>query len=132
MDSQENNNAISLEGMALARGRDPSTSFIAAQGVNVARDKRRVLTVMRELRADHSNPVTDDQIYEHAVSEFAGVSAQSMRSRRKELMAAGLVECVDRDGRSAMGNRCRRFALTEDGAQMAQQITPVEPVEVVR
>ena len=112
---------------AKARRNDPETSWEAAGTVNVSRDRRAVLFALY-MESD----LSDDDIFaalEHPQSDDERIphgTAQSLRSRRAELMRDGLVEVVTYDGgtpvygRTACGRRCRVYRLTHEGHELAR------------
>lgn len=114
---------------AKARRNDPETSHEAAETVNVSRDRRAVLFALYmedELSDDDiftalEHPQTDDENMPHG-------TAQSIRSRRAELMRDGLVELVTYDdgtpvyGKTAYGRRCRVYRLTYKGHVLARSL----------
>ena len=114
---------------AKARRNDPETSHEAAETVNVSRDRRAVLFALY-MESD----LTDDAIFaalEYPQSDDEHMphgTAQSLRSRRAELMRDGLVEVVTYDGgtpvygRTAYGRRCRVYQLTYKGHVLARSI----------
>lgn len=114
---------------AKARKNDPETSREAAETVNVSRDRRAVLFSLY-MESD----LSDDGIFdalEHPQSDDERMphgTAQSIRSRRAELMRDGLVEVVTYDdgtpvyGRTACGRRCRVYRLTHDGHELARSL----------
>ena len=114
---------------AKARRNDPETSKEAAETVNVSRDRKAVLFALY-MESD----LSDDAIFaalEHPQSDDEHMphgTAQSLRSRRAELMRDGLVEVVTYDGgtpvygRTAYGRRCRVYQLTQAGHELARSL----------
>lgn len=114
---------------AKARNSDPETSREAAETVNVQRDRRAVLFALYmegeasdgEILSELEHPQFDDERMPYG-------TAQSLRSRRAELMRDGLVELVTYDdgtpvyGRTAYGRRCRVYRLTQAGHELARAI----------
>lgn len=114
---------------AKARRNDPATSKEAAETVNVSRDRKAVLFALymeSELSDDGifaalEHPLFDDERMPHG-------TAQSLRSRRAELMRDGLVGLVTYDdgtpvyGKTAYGRRCRVYRLTQAGHELARAI----------
>ena len=114
---------------AKARRNDPETSREAAETVNVSRDRRAVLFALY-MESD----LTDDAIFaalEHPQSDDEHMphgTAQSLRSRRAELMRDGYIEVSTYDdgipiyGRTAYGRRCRVYQLTYKGHVLARSL----------
>ena len=112
---------------AKARKNDPETRKEAAETVNVSRDRRAALfSICMNVEASDA-----DIFYylEHQQSDerMPHGTAQSLRSRRSELMRDGLVEVVTYDddgmpiyGRTAYGRRCRLYRLTLKGVELAR------------
>lgn len=111
-----------------ARGNDPETSHEAAETVNVSRDRKAVLFALymeSELSDDDiftalEHPQYDDEHMPHG-------TAQSIRSRRAELMREGLVETVTYSdgtpvGDTAYGSRFRIYRLTQAGHELARSL----------
>lgn len=114
---------------AKARRNDPETSKEAAETVNVSRDRKAVLFVLY-MESD----LSDDGIFaalEHPQSDDERMphgTAQSIRSRRAELMRDGYIEVSTYDGgtpiygRTAYGRRCRVYRLTHNGYELARSL----------
>lgn len=114
---------------AKARRNDPDTSREAAETVNVPRDRKAVLFALymeSELSDDGifaalEHPQSDDEHIPHG-------TAQSIRSRRAELMRDGYIEIVTYDdgtpvyGKTAYGRRCRVYRLTHEGHELARSL----------
>lgn len=114
---------------AKARKSDPDTSREASETVNVSRDRRAVLFALYMegeasddgIFAELERPPFDDECMPHG-------TAQSLRSRRAELMRDGYIEVVTYDGgtpiygRTAYGRRCRVYQLTQAGHELARAI----------
>ena len=112
---------------AKARRNDPATSKEAAETVNVSRDRKAVLFALYmegeatdgEILAEIEHPAFDDERMPHG-------TAQSLRSRRAELMRDGYIEVSTYDGgtpiygRTACGRRCRVYRLTHEGHELAR------------
>ena len=111
---------------AKARRNDPETSHEAAETGNGPRDWRAVLFALY-MESDLSDdaifaalehPQADDEHMPHG-------TAQSLRSRRAELMRDGLVEVVTYAdgtpvyGRTVYGRRWRLYRLTLKGHVLA-------------
>lgn len=114
---------------AKARANDPETSWEAAETVNVPRDKRAVLVALYML----GTASDEDIFYEVSYSAFEGKyihagTAQSLRSRRAELMRDGYIENPTYDdgtpmyGETACHRRCRVYKLTVKGRELAKAI----------
>ena len=94
-----------------ARRTDPETSWRAAESVRhntVTRTQWGILAVLWRHGAQ-----TDEQIY---LNLPVTVSQSGCRTRRKELVRAGLVE-KDGHGKTAAGRKCKRWAITPDGSE---------------
>ena len=114
---------------AKSRRNDPETSKEAAETVNVSRDRRAALfSIYMNVEASDA-----DIFYylEHQFSNDKNIphgTAQSIRSRRAELMRDGLVEVVKYDdgtpvyGRTDCGRRCRVYRLTHEGHELARSL----------
>lgn len=109
-----------------ARRNDPATSWEAAETIDVARDKRAVLWALDKLGT------ASDEDISHRIDRAASCgrpvlagTAQSLRSRRAELMRGGYIElAVHEDGTPMYGKtrhnrRCRLFRLTDKGKALA-------------
>lgn len=114
---------------AKARRNDPDTSREAAETVNVSRDRRAVLFALYM-----ESELSDDDIFaalEHPAFDDERMpygTAQSLRSRRADLMRDGLVELVTYDdgtpvyGKTSYGRRCRVYRLTHEGHELARSL----------
>lgn len=109
---------------AKARANDPATSWEAAETVKVSRDKRAVLVALYKLGI-----ASDDDISHNvAVSGIRAGTAQSLRSRRAELMRDGYVEVATFAdgslvyGKTACHRRCRCYDLTFKGRWLAKTL----------
>lgn len=71
---------------AHARLTDPDTSHAAAASVNVRHSQQQVLALLRE------GPATDHALADRAYRRGVTISPSGLRSRRSELVDAGLVE----------------------------------------
>jgi len=114
---------------AKARRDDPATSKEAAETVNVPRDRRAVLfSIYMNVEASDADifyylehPFSNDENMPHG-------TAQSIRSRRAELMRDGYIEVVTYAdgtpiyGRTAYGRRCRVYQLTQAGHELARSL----------
>jgi hypothetical protein len=88
---------------ARRRRRDPETSLWAAQGIDVTATQALVLS------AFINGPATDDQLFERIEHYWPDkkVTPQSVRSRRSELVAKGLVKWTGEHGVSSNGGKAR-------------------------
>lgn len=114
---------------AKARRNDPDTSREAAETVNVPRDRKAVLFALYM-----ESELSDDGIFaalEHPLFNDERMpygTAQSLRSRRAELMRDGYIEVVKYDdgtpvyGKTAYGRRCRVYRLTQAGHELARSL----------
>ena len=98
---------------AAARSTDPTTSWEAARSLGL-------LTGLQErvwLTLALMTPVTDEQLYDAYNRSYGGrgqpIAPSTVRSRRKELQDLGLVEVVDRNGKTKGGRRCQRFQVAQ-------------------
>jgi hypothetical protein len=93
---------------------DPPTSFAAARSVSpqgVTRLQRAILNAFRL----HRKPMSDEDLIESLT--WLRASESGIRSRRAELLRAGLLEVVDELGVTKHGRRSRRYQLrAERGA----------------
>lgn len=92
---------------AAARRTDPQTSHQAARSVNITSPAhQRILHIFTE----HGPQSDQDLIYQwglHTVThDWDRISPSGLRSRRKELVDAGLIVASDRAGRTASGRAC--------------------------
>lgn len=114
---------------AKARRNDPATSKEAAETVNVSRDRKAVLFALHmEGEASDGAIISELECPPFADEHMPHGTAQSLRSRRAELMRDGLVEVVTYAdgtpvyGRTAYGRRCRLYRLTLKGAELARSL----------
>lgn len=114
---------------AKARRNDPETSREAAETVNVSRDRKAVLFALymeSDLSDDGIFAALEHQLFNDECMPYG--TAQSLRSRRAELMREGLVKLVTYDdgtpvyGKTAYGRRCRVYRLTQAGHELARAI----------
>lgn len=91
-----------IYGPARARNTDPATSHEAAATVQPKASTRIRDEILRTLF--HLGPMTDEQIAEHL--SWLNASPSGLRTRRAELVAAGLIEQDSADGRTSSGRRC--------------------------
>lgn len=114
---------------AKARRNDPATSWEAAETIDVARDKRAVLWALDKLGTASDEDISHriDQTAFDGTPVPAG-TAQSLRSRRAELMRCGYVELAVHDdgtpiyGKTMHDRRCRLFRLTDKGKALARTL----------
>lgn len=78
---------LDLLSEAHARRTDPDTSHAAAASVKVRQSQERILALLRR-----TGPVTDSELIDAATYEPWLMSPSGIRSRRAELVDAGLVE----------------------------------------
>lgn len=83
-----------------ARNSDPVTSHLAGAGVRVATHKGYVLAALRRLGV-----ATDKEIESYCREQGWQATGQSLRSRRRELVAAGRVVFVRRARGDVSGAR---------------------------
>lgn len=97
---------------APTRRGDPHTSFEAAEKVDVNRMQEETVKALAGL----SHPVEEWRLQE-LVGKRLGcrLGDSTIRTRLSELVRKGLVELVDREGRSRTGHKCSRYRLAEVG-----------------
>ena len=97
---------------APTRRGDPHTSFEAAEKVDVNRMQEETVKALAGL----SHPVEEWRLQE-LVGKRLGcrLGDSTIRTRLSELVRKGLVELVDREGRSCTGHKCSRYRLAEVG-----------------
>ena len=97
---------------APTRRNDPVTSFEAAEKVDVNRMQEETVKALAGL----SHPVEEWRLQE-LVGKRLGcrLGDSTIRTRLSELVRKGLVELVDREGRSRTGHKCSRYRLAEVG-----------------
>lgn len=97
---------------APTRRGDPVTSFEAAEKVDVNRMQEETIKALAGL----SHPVEEWRLQE-LVGKRLGcrLGGSTIRTRLSELVRKGLVELVDREGRSRTGHKCSRYRLAEVG-----------------
>lgn len=108
-----------------ARRNDPATSWEAAETIDVARDKRAVLWALNKLGTASDEDISHriDRTASWGSPVLAG-TAQSLRSRRAELMRGGYIELAVHDdgtpiyGKTRHNRRCRLFRLTDKGKDL--------------
>ena len=116
--SEDHPQQVPLFGVPRARGhinrndgslvRDPETSRRAAESVSlesVTRLQRAILNVLTLAR----RPITDEEICDHM--SWMRSAESGIRSRRSELLRAGLIEVADERGVSKHGRPCRRYQI---------------------
>lgn len=97
---------------APTRRGDPDTSFEAAEKVDTSRMQEQTLLVLRGL----TEPVEEWRLQELVEKRLdCRLGDSTIRTRLSELVKKGLVELVDREGRSRTGHRCSRYRLAEVG-----------------
>lgn len=112
-----------------ARRNDPATSWEAAETIDVARDKRAVLWALDKLGTASDEDISHriDRTASWGRPVLAG-TAQSLRSRRAELMRGGYIELAVHDdgtpvyGKTMHNRRCRLFRLTDKGKALAKML----------
>lgn len=97
---------------APTRRGDPHTSFEAAEKVDVNRMQEETVKALAGL----SHPVEEWRLQE-LVGKRLGcrLGDSTIRTSLSELVRKGLVELVDRKGRSRTGHKCSRYRLAEVG-----------------
>ena len=97
---------------APTRRGDPHTSFEAAEKVDVNRMQEETVKALAGL----SHPVEEWRLQE-LVGKRLGcrLGDSTIRTSLSELVRKGLVELVDREGRSRTGHKCSRYRLAEVG-----------------
>lgn len=106
-------------GHALARREDPETSWKAAQQIGDLREQQaKVWAVLRE------GPMIDEQLILKCRDAGLGMSDSGVRTRRSELVEAGLVVDSGQSGRTVRGRQSikwRALALDEYRALQERQ-----------
>jgi hypothetical protein len=103
---------------AHARGGDPQTSHDAARSVwNSTPLQRRILTELRRAILDRGMTGLTDEAVAFYVTEVEGkpVSPSGLRSRRAELVDAGLITDSHRTGITKSGRKTVIWTLSPDG-----------------
>lgn len=96
---------------ARARAGDPSTSHEAAASVRESSSQSVRDEILRVLRA--YGPLSDEQISYQVIGVKS--SPSGLRTRRSELVKAGLVEMHKSTGRTFAGRRCMVWRVVETG-----------------
>ena len=96
---------------AVARHSDPETSWLAAKSIlNIRQDQANVWLLLRKY-----GPLTDEGILDCMYGEDWRLSPSGCRTRRKELVDLGLVDAIEEEGSTALGNKCNIWrALSYD------------------
>lgn len=111
---------------AKARKNDTETSWEAAETVKVSRDRRAVLWALHKLRFASDEGIYSallQSVFTHEPQHFG--TAQSIRSRRAELMRDGYIDQATSlvgtpvYGKTSCNRRCRVYALTDKGKKLA-------------
>ena len=99
---------------AVARGTDPATSHQAAASASARHTRQQVLQVLRvEGRSAAASAfgelgLTDEQLCD----KLPGCSRSGVRSRRADLVRAGLVAATHYTGTTSKGRQCKRWRAT--------------------
>lgn len=101
------------DNQAHARNTDPETSHMAADGVDVGRTKKLILSALRVLREKGEEPVKADRLTLFILSFGNNVSDSGVRSRLAELIRDGRVEVADMEGVTPSGRKCRRYRIAD-------------------
>lgn len=103
--------------IAHARATDPQTSHTAAEKVAVARSWELVADFLRILEV-----ATAEEVCKYAKEIGCGASHERIRGALspKEMQREGLVEIVDRLGKTSRGNSASRYRLTERGRELVE------------
>lgn len=111
---------------AKARKNDPETSCEAAESVNVPRDRRAVLWALHKLHFASDEDIYSEllqSVFTHEPQHYG--TAQSIRSRRAELMRDGYIDQATNYvgtpayGKTSCNRRCRIYVLTDKGKKLA-------------
>ena len=101
----------------IARTSDPATSWKAATSVK----KKTINTAMRTiLSALSMSPLTDEELHDNH-APFHKVSPSGLRTRRNELLKAGLIVSCG-EGKTKSGRSCHKWQLTLRGEEVAEYI----------
>jgi hypothetical protein len=87
---------------------DPTTSRAAAESVSLQTVTRLQKAILNAFRL-HRKPMSDEEIIESL--SWMRCSESGVRSRRSELLRAGLIEIVDELGVTKHGRRSRRYQV---------------------
>lgn len=99
-----------IYGPARARATDPATSHEAAASIQPKASTRIRDEILQAF--SRYGPMTDEEIADHL--SWLNASPSGMRTRRAELVAAGLIEQHSADGRTSSGRRCAVWQLVSD------------------
>lgn len=103
---------------ARARSTDPEPSHEAAERVTGEGARQSQLDVLHTLRSQ--GPMTDERLLDAMEFRGARSSPSRVRTARKELMEAGLVEACG-EGQTARGNRATLHRITARGFAFLQK-----------
>lgn len=109
---------------ASARTSDPATSHHAARSITP--DKMREIYKLWIRNLGYHGPLTDEQILDKVPAHTQ--SPSGIRTRRKELMAAGYIEYAGYKRRLASGLFGQVWKLTELGAHTFTTWTGLQPL----
>jgi len=102
----------------IARTTDPATSWKAATSV-----KKKTINQAMEiiLFLLHKQPFTDEEIYDYKFLVENSISPSGMRTRRNELLQAGLIVSCG-EGKTKSGRSCHKWQLTIRGEEVYEYI----------
>jgi hypothetical protein len=101
-----------VDEVAHARPTDPFTSHLAARGVEVRKQRDRVLAILSDGRAWTDEEIVAEHQRRSVILGWPRASASGLRSRRSELAKDGLVEPVeDPSARTVLGGHTLRWRL---------------------
>jgi hypothetical protein len=103
----------------MARITDPTTSFAAARTVKNRTITDTMIFILLQLELGRK---TDFQLAEVAIQKEILVSESGLRTRRKELERAKLVEWDGNIGKSPAGRSARFWRITDKGKHMLSHI----------
>lgn len=109
--------AVKPDEEARARGSDPQTSHEAAEKVSGEGVRQSQIDVLHTLRSQ--GPMTDERLLDAMEFRGARSSPSRVRTARKELMEAGLVEECG-EGMTKRGNRAAMHRITAKGFAFLQ------------
>jgi hypothetical protein len=111
------------------RSGHPETSYWAAEKLEKSGSLTFIKAVIIDILRDNPKGLTDEQMrkeYEGRAfedefrigSEWPKLAESTLRARRSELVAAGIVEPTGRHAKNSNGSSCRVWALTAHGQRL--------------
>lgn len=117
---------VPLFGDAYARTGDPWTSHLAA--MKAGKGSRQLFREIMALPGLREQPSTMESVGSALRSRGIGNAFSSIRSRICDLTRAGMLTVVDSEGATSLGNKCRRFTMTERGRSFEAIDNAVDPI----